>query len=64
MAATAAQPDMLFALAEMSYVFGRQAEKEEDPEACADYYLSRVTPIITCSTIRAPGASRVRGEPV
>lgn len=39
LAARDPQPDMLFALAEMSYVSGRQAEKREDPQACAAYYL-------------------------
>jgi hypothetical protein len=33
------QPDQLFALAEMSYFFGRQAEKHEKPDAIRFYYL-------------------------
>jgi len=38
-AANNPQPDLLFALAEMSYLFGRRAEKDENNEACAYYYL-------------------------
>ncbi len=33
------QPDQLFALAEMSYVLGHEAEKWENPDACAFYYF-------------------------
>src|SRR5437868_4372982 len=35
-----AQPDYLFALAEMSYLFGRKAERWENPNAVAFYYFS------------------------
>jgi pimeloyl-ACP methyl ester carboxylesterase len=34
------QPDVLFALAEISYVLGRQTEKWEHPHACLFYYYS------------------------
>jgi pimeloyl-ACP methyl ester carboxylesterase len=34
------QPDLLFALAEISYLLGRQAEKCEHPQACLFYYFS------------------------
>jgi pimeloyl-ACP methyl ester carboxylesterase len=33
------QPDLLFALAEISYLLGRKAEKWESGDACAYYYL-------------------------
>jgi pimeloyl-ACP methyl ester carboxylesterase len=39
LAGPAPPPPMLFALAEVSYLLGRRAEKENDPLACADYYL-------------------------
>jgi pimeloyl-ACP methyl ester carboxylesterase len=41
-AAAARKPaaELLFALAEMSYLFGQQAEKHEDAAACVSYYLS------------------------
>ncbi|HEV3261955.1 MAG TPA: alpha/beta fold hydrolase [Gemmataceae bacterium] len=38
-AANDPQPDVLFALGEMSYLFGRRAEKDENNEACVYYYL-------------------------
>ena len=34
------QPDTLFALSEMSYLFGKQTEKASLPDACCFYYLS------------------------
>jgi pimeloyl-ACP methyl ester carboxylesterase len=34
------EPDTLFALAEMSYLFGKQTEKASLPDACCFYYLS------------------------
>ncbi|HLN33412.1 MAG TPA: hypothetical protein VK395_37135 [Gemmataceae bacterium] len=34
------KPDLLYALAEMSYVFGKQAEKWRNPKAIRYYYLS------------------------
>jgi pimeloyl-ACP methyl ester carboxylesterase len=40
LAVTDARPDILFALAEMSYLLGRQAEKKNHHQACVDYYLS------------------------
>jgi pimeloyl-ACP methyl ester carboxylesterase len=33
------QPDLLFALAEISFLLGRQAEKQDQPGACTYYYL-------------------------
>src|SRR5262249_50666704 len=33
------QPDVLFALAEMSWLLGRSAEKHGSPDACVAYYL-------------------------
>lgn len=33
------QPDLLFALAEISFLLGRQAEKSDGNEACCDYYF-------------------------
>lgn len=33
------QPDLLFALAEIYYLLGRQAERAGSPDACACYYL-------------------------
>jgi pimeloyl-ACP methyl ester carboxylesterase len=33
------QPDLLFALAEISYLLGRKAEKWQSADACAYYYL-------------------------
>jgi hypothetical protein len=39
LAARDPEPDFLFALAEMSYLLGRQREKEGDHQACAYYYL-------------------------
>jgi len=34
------QPDTLFALAEVSYLFGKETEKASLPDACCFYYLS------------------------
>lgn len=33
------QPDLLFALAEISFLMGREAEKSDGNEACCDYYF-------------------------
>ncbi len=33
------QPDLLFALAEISFLLGRRSEKRENPEACTYYYF-------------------------
>jgi pimeloyl-ACP methyl ester carboxylesterase len=34
------RPELLFALAEMGYLLGKQAEKEHRPDACVFYYFS------------------------
>lgn len=38
-AATAPEPDVLFALAEMSYLFGKQVEEHHCPDAACYFYL-------------------------
>jgi pimeloyl-ACP methyl ester carboxylesterase len=40
LAAVAPRPDFLFALTELSYHLGRQAEKQDHHRACMDYYLA------------------------
>jgi pimeloyl-ACP methyl ester carboxylesterase len=39
MTADEAPPDQVFALAELSYRFGRQCEAKQEPQACQFYYL-------------------------